>query len=105
MAAKKSTKGKRYSDSEKLKIIAFVHEVNSEKGRGGASAAAKRFGVSAVTLSNWLASTPQGPGKSGDHGSRIKVLERLATLDREIAAKRNELDGLEKQSEKLKAKL
>ena len=42
-------KGKRYTDQEKAEILAFAEA----QGRGGASAAAKKFKVSPLTISNW----------------------------------------------------
>ena len=106
MAAKKTTKGKRYSDSEKEKIVAFANQVNAEKGRGGPAAAVKKFGVSAITVASWMAgSSKEPPTPSGARGSREKVLVRLGALDREIATKRKELTKLEAEFEKLKAQL
>ena len=50
MAAKKqSTKGKRYSEEQKAEILAWV----DSQGRGGQTAAVKKFGVSALTISSW----------------------------------------------------
>ena len=48
-SAKKAMKGKRYTPEEKSEILAFVEA----QGRGGQSQAAKKFGVSALTISNW----------------------------------------------------
>ena len=52
--AKKTSRGKRYSDQEKAEIIDFVNKINSEKGRGGQSAASKKFKISPLTISSWL---------------------------------------------------
>ncbi len=83
-----------------------IHEVNAEKGRGGASAAVKKFGVSAITVSAWLAGSSKEPAQpAAVRGSRDKVLTRLAALDREITAKRKELTKLEAEFDKLKATL
>lgn len=52
MATKKkgpATKGKRYSEAEKSEILAFIEK----QGRGGQTAASKKFGVSPLTLSSW----------------------------------------------------
>jgi hypothetical protein len=75
MAAKKATKkGKRYSDSEKAEILNFV----AQQGRGGATAAAKKFGISPLTLTNWKKALGGSPkkGKSGaiDKDSVLKLL-------------------------------
>lgn len=58
-AKKKAAKGKvahgkRYSDAVKSRVIEFVNQINSEKGRGGISAAAKKFGASPLSISNWV---------------------------------------------------
>ena len=46
--------GRRYSLAEKTVIIAHVERINIERGRGGITDAAKRFGVSPLTIANWL---------------------------------------------------
>lgn len=61
MAAKKASKGKRYSDAEKAEILAFIDNYG---GRGGQSAAAKKFKVSQLTLANWRKSAGNGPTKA-----------------------------------------
>ena len=110
MASKKASKGKRYTDDEKQRIVAFVHQINQEKGRGGLTAAAKKFGVSALTVGAWL----KASGEAGSAGSknsgkvpsgRNRILDQLAALDREITMKRSELVKLEAAFQKLKAKL
>jgi len=45
---------KRYSQSEKDEILAFVEQYNKEKGRGGQTAAKDKFKVNAVTLKSWM---------------------------------------------------
>jgi len=125
--------GKRYTPDEKKEIINFVHQHNAEQGRGGATTAANKYGVSMLTISNWMkaAGTPATPGKKvkggkaakapaakaakaveepssdsgSDSGPRLSVLNTLAALDRQIAAKRKELDVLEAQFQKAKASL
>jgi len=61
MPAKKTaavSKGKRYSEQEKAEILAYA----DAQGRGGASAAAKKFGVSPLSISSWRKA--QGGGNS-----------------------------------------
>ena len=62
MPAKKTIK--RYNETEKSDILNFIENYNSEKGRGGATAAIKKFGVTAATLSAWSK-------KSGKKGTEI----------------------------------
>ncbi|WP_348223457.1 hypothetical protein [Luteolibacter sp.] len=66
MSAKKSVRGKRYSDSEKAEVIAFVEKHDAANGRGGKSAAAKQFGITPVTLGAWM----KGGGKGKKAGKR-----------------------------------
>lgn len=59
MAAKKAAtkKGKRYSDAEKAEILNFI----AQQGRGGASRAARKYGISPLTLTNWKRASGDSP--------------------------------------------
>ena len=131
MATKKSKKGKRYTDAEKQKIVDFVNSYNEANGRGGASNASKKFGVSQLTVGAWLkkgtttttkaktktakkaakgARRGRPPGRKakasvGASSGRTKLLAALGKVDGQIAAKRKELNALEAQFEQLKASL
>ncbi|MFD0893656.1 hypothetical protein KBB96_09225 [Luteolibacter ambystomatis] len=113
MSAKKSAKGKRYTPEEKQKVVDFVQEANQAKGRGGVAAAVKKFGISALTISSWIkGSGSPAPAKGRKAGgaeagsaSRAKLLDKLGSLDREIAKRRKELSALEATFQKLKAQL
>ena len=109
-AGSKAGKGTRYTDAVKQKVIAFVEEVNAAKGRGGVAAAARKFGVSPLSIGNWLrkggvSSSGSRSKASGSGGGRNKVLSELVSLDTEIAKKRSELEKLEARFEKLKGSL
>lgn len=109
-AKKKANTAKRYSDAEKQDIVSFVQEINEEKGRGGVTAAAKKYGASPLSISKWLAESEGGvsvsrSSKSGPSNGRDKVLNELSSLNKTIAKKRKELDGLEARFEKLKSSL
>ncbi len=112
MAAKSTNKGKRYTPQEKQEVIDFVHQYNAENGRGGATAASKKFGVSLLTIGSWLKKgavggkpgrKPRGTVAAGGAGSRTDSLRRLIDLDRKIASKRRELEELESEFQSLKA--
>jgi hypothetical protein len=112
MASKKaSTKGKRYTAEEKQQVVDFVNHHNAANGRGGATAASKKFGTSALTVSAWVKSSggsSVGNGRKGAKSAtsgRSGVLAELSKLDGVIAAKRKELDALEARFQKLKASL
>lgn len=51
---KSTTKGKRYTDAQKQEVVAFAQKVNAENGRGGQAAAARKYGISVLTVSGWL---------------------------------------------------
>lgn len=68
--AKASNKGKRYTDAEKKEILDHVAQVNAEKGRGGQSAASKKYGISQLTISGWLKAGGVSAPKSGKKPGR-----------------------------------
>jgi transposase-like protein len=113
MASEASAKGKRYTATEKQKIVSYVNQVKEANGRGGLTAAAKKFGVSPLTVGTWMkgmkaagdAGTVTGKAGLKGIGGRSKILDQLAVLDREIATKRRELAAIEAAFNKLKAKL
>lgn len=110
MSAKSNfkSKGKRYSESEKAKILSHVEQVNKTRGRGGITAAAKKFGVTALTISNWLrANEPLALSmRSANRNSNAAdTLRRLADIHEEIAKRERELVPLRKEFEKLKRSL
>ena len=57
-AAKKAGKsvpqGTRYTDEQKNVVLDYVAAVNAEKGRGGMSAAAKKFKITPLTIGVWV---------------------------------------------------
>lgn len=46
--------GIRYSAAKKKEVVDFVKKYNSSNGRGGQSAAAKKFKVTPLTIAAWL---------------------------------------------------
>lgn len=103
MASKKSSKGKRYTDTEKQKIIDFVTAHNSAKGRGGAAAASRKFKVSQLTIGNWLKKSGAKPvaKKAAKKAAKRKVARKVAkrkgakrkVAKRKVAAKRGRRPG------------
>ena len=70
MASKKAaSKGKRYTDQEKAQILAFM----DAQGRGGQSAAAKKYGVSPLTIANWRKSGGADIGKPDTKGLDLEI--------------------------------
>lgn len=60
---KKGNTGKRYSEAEKREILEFV----ASQGRGGITAAGKKYGVSYIALRRWMNGT--GGGRKGARGA------------------------------------
>lgn len=93
MPAKKvATKGKRYSESEKAEILEFVNQ----QGRGGASAAVKKYGVSPLTISTWRKTSgaaPRATAKAVSSAERDDVLRLLAGKGFKIVRMANVLTG------------
>lgn len=107
MSNSKKNKGKRYSDQERAKILAFVDKTNAMKGRGGISAAARKFGVTPLTISNWMKKVGASSSAARHHSSGhfSENLRRLADLHEAIAAKETELLQLRREYTALKKKL
>jgi transposase-like protein len=109
MASKTNAKGRRYTPQEKREILEFITQYNSQHGRGGATAAMKKFGISQPTLSLWINNSggDGDPGGTPPHGSgaKTKLLHQLVEIDRQMARKRAELESLEMQFSKLKSQL
>jgi hypothetical protein len=91
MAAKKAAKkGKRYSDAEKAEILGFIEK----QGRGGATLAAKKFGISPLTLTNWKKAAGKGATKSkGAAVDKDVVLKVLAGKGFKIVRSMNIITG------------
>ena len=106
-SSKKTSKGKRYSAEEKGDIVAFVEKHNAENGRGGQSAAAKKFGISQLTIASWLksggASTGAKRGRKPGSGSAAKGGSFTAKLGA-LSALAAQIDKAEADLDKLKAK-
>ena len=117
MASKKAgSKGKRYTADEKQVVVDFVNNYNAANGRGGVTAAVKKFGASPLSIGSWVnsgpapAKAPKANGKgtastASANGKRGNVLGELSKLDQVISVKRKELEVLESRFQKLKASL
>lgn len=76
MSTKKVIRGKRYSAEEKSKIVAFVNEHNAKNKRGGQLTAAKKFGISQITIASWLKKS--GSKTAGKATKAAKVNKKAA---------------------------
>ena len=102
----KGSTGRRYSAEEKAGIIGHVEKVNASKGRGGQTAASKKFGISMLTISNWMKKSPAAAGRgTGKSKSVNGALAKLAALHSQIEAKEKEIAKLRQQFDVLKRTL
>ena len=56
----------RYDQKKKDEVVAFIEQYNSDNGRGGQAAAAKKYKLNPITIKSWLEKAGvKTPGKSG----------------------------------------
>jgi len=56
----------RYDQKTKDEVVAFIQQHNEEKGRGGQSAAVKKWDLNPITVKSWLEKAGvETPGKGG----------------------------------------
>ncbi|TAE74901.1 MAG: hypothetical protein EAZ84_10195 [Verrucomicrobia bacterium] len=105
-----AAKGRRYSAKEKAEIVAFVDKVNADKGRGGQSAAAKKFKISPLTIASWIRSGVGGTeafaiSSNSASGPISRKLAKLQALHEQISRAERELGKMKTQFNALKAAL
>ena len=100
---KNSSKARRYTVKEKEDILRYVESVNAKQGRGGQTAAVKKYGISALTISTWMRNPVNGAVVAKGSGKGIGgVLAKLAALHSEIATKEKQLAAMQAEFAKLK---
>lgn len=107
MPAKKTAK--RYTEEEKVEILAFTSQYNAEHGRGGQTAAVKKYGVTALTLNAWskkygkkISKVAKAPKKFRDPG---KLIERLKVVSAEISKIEKTLTKLQAEAKDLRKEI
>lgn len=78
---KKGNTGKRYTEEQKRQILEFVNS----QGRGGISAAGKKFGVSYIALRRWM-NGETGGRKAGRAASKGMDGRKRKTVHAAVAA-------------------
>lgn len=73
--SKKASTGVRYTAEQKQNIVDFVVQHNASQGRGGQSAASKKFKVTPLTISAWLKAAGAAP-----KGSAKKVAKNVKAV-------------------------
>lgn len=78
-----SSKAKRYTPSQKTEILNFIAQFNNKNGRGGQTAAAKKFGVSQLSLSKWV-NEGTAPARAG-RPAKGAAVAKSKDLDKKLA--------------------
>ena len=84
--ARTKGRGVRYDASKKQEVIDFAIAHNMKKGRGGQSAAARKFGISILTVSSWLKGSGSKPAKAPKAGKAAPAPKVSAALTGKIKA-------------------
>ena len=86
-----------------------MEKVNAERGRGGITAAGKKFGVTLLTISKWMSDQGAGLARSGNKRkggtARSETLREMLALARKMEPLEKELRDLEQQYEQLKRRV
>ena len=102
-AKKTAVKGKRYTQAEKDEVLAFV----AREGRGGQTKAAAKFGVSALTISNWRkkAGKPAGSSKAPKAPKAPRMGAKVSDPWSQMVALKSDIDQMERKLEAKKVEL
>jgi transposase-like protein len=107
-ATRTKGRGVRYDAAKKQEVVDFVAEYNQKNGRGGQSAAARKYGVTILTVSSWLkgsgkvakapkagkvAQAPKAAKVSGALTGKVKALLDLGDRIRKAEAELQKLQG------------
>ncbi len=88
---KKGNTGKRYTDAQKREILDFVNS----QGRGGITAAGKKYGVSYIALRRWMNGAGVGrgrkPGRAAGKGLDGRKLKTVRTALKALKAFKKEI--------------
>ena len=100
----------RYDQKPKDQVVAFIVDYNARNGRGGQSAAAKKWKLNPITVKAWMekagVASPGkaakkkarlAAGKSGRSGSASAALKRMIAIQEKIDVLRGEYDELKTQ--------
>ena len=101
----KSAKRVRYTAEKRSEVIAFIKDYNAKNKRGGQKVAAEEYGITSITLSNWMKKekTERKGGKTVERKSRssvssaeyARVFSKLADIHSQIAVLEKQLERLD----------
>ncbi|MEN8773687.1 MAG: hypothetical protein ABF380_08820 [Akkermansiaceae bacterium] len=103
-----SRKGKRYTSAQKAEVLNWVNDYNAKHGRGGVANASKQFGITQLTIHNWVRQGGAAMGSGSRHRvtpNHSGILRELADLLDQITERESELSGLRQRYDTLRKKL
>ena len=104
MPAKRTVK--RYTEEQKAEIFSFIEKFNAENGRGGQTAAVKKFKVTPMTLSAWNKKSGKKAKKAPKKmRNPSKLWDRLNTVKSEIAKAEKQLKKLNVEAKELRKEI
>lgn len=104
----KGTKRVRYSEELRNEVLQYIKDYNSANKRGGQKAAAEKYKITQITLSNWMkkdrtaAKRKPGTKRASSKGLSMPSSE-YAALFSKLADIHSQIAILEKQTERLDA--
>lgn len=90
------SRGVRYGADVKKEVVKFVHDYNQQNGRGGQSAAARKFDITILTVSAWLRNATDKSPTTTPKGLTKKV-NALLDLSDQISKTESQLTKLKNQ--------
>ncbi|MCH1410196.1 MAG: hypothetical protein L7V87_14290 [Verrucomicrobiales bacterium] len=100
---------KRYDQKTKDGVVAFIQKYNDENGRGGQSAAAKKYKLNPITIRAWMEKAGvASPGKSSKKKKKAgrkasAAPSRKASAPKSTSAALKRMVKLQEQIEALQA--
>lgn len=100
---------KRYDQKQKDAVVEYIQNYNAKNGRGGQSAAVKKFSINPITVKSWLVAAEGGakPKKKSvarkqtrktakASNSSLAALQRMTAIQEQISTLQAEYDSLKK---------
>ena len=85
--SKAASKGTRYTPEQKQEVIDFVNQYNADNGRGGQSAAARKFNISQLTISAWLKKSGKKAAKPAKKAAKPAAKKAAKKASKKAAKK------------------
>jgi len=96
----------RYDQKTKDEVVTFIVDYNAKNGRGGQSAAAKKWQLNPITIKSWMVKAGVAtPGKTARKKVRNRVADSASGALKRMMVIQEKIDDLLGEYEELKAQL